>query len=125
MVVRNPLERLLSCYRDKFENANKDYYYIRYGERMVRTFREKPREMSKEEVICHVDSEFLTFNCTQSMVGCIELKCLVLNCKSGVHCKADGVLSSNSNMTTVGNLVYEGSPVLNWCSHIKSKHFMS
>ena len=50
MVVRHPLERLLSCYRDKFEKANKDYYYTRYGEKMVKSFRDVPKGISREEV---------------------------------------------------------------------------
>ncbi|CAL4068496.1 unnamed protein product, partial [Meganyctiphanes norvegica] len=39
MIVRHPFERLLSCYRDKFEGAKKDYYYVKYGQKMVRMYR--------------------------------------------------------------------------------------
>ena len=39
LVTRHPFARLLSCYRDKFEEARKDYYYLRYGEKMIKKFR--------------------------------------------------------------------------------------
>ncbi|CAL4122498.1 unnamed protein product, partial [Meganyctiphanes norvegica] len=52
LVVRHPFERLLSCYRDKFEGAKKDYYYLRYGEKMVKMFR-------KSQGITHSQMELL------------------------------------------------------------------
>ncbi|CAL4185825.1 unnamed protein product, partial [Meganyctiphanes norvegica] len=39
IVVRHPFERLVSCYRDKFEFAKKGYYYRKYGENMVKSYR--------------------------------------------------------------------------------------
>ncbi|KAK3891716.1 hypothetical protein Pcinc_004404 [Petrolisthes cinctipes] len=42
MIVRHPFERLVSCYRDKFENARKAYYYQHYGEQMVSRYRHFP-----------------------------------------------------------------------------------
>lgn len=49
MVVRHPFERLVSCYRDKFEDARKTYYYKQYGEKMVRMYRLKPEGFTPEE----------------------------------------------------------------------------
>lgn len=49
MVVRHPLERLLSCYRDKYENARKAYYYRVYGKKMLQMFRERPPGLSSSE----------------------------------------------------------------------------
>ncbi|KAA0203113.1 hypothetical protein HAZT_HAZT005888 [Hyalella azteca] len=40
LVVRHPFERLVSCYRDKFENANKPYYHELHGKRMMRMYRD-------------------------------------------------------------------------------------
>ncbi|CAL4134755.1 unnamed protein product, partial [Meganyctiphanes norvegica] len=47
IIVRHPFERLVSCYRDKFEVAKKPYYYGRYGESMVRSYRVIPIEQMK------------------------------------------------------------------------------
>ncbi|XP_076029930.1 uncharacterized protein LOC143018454 isoform X3 [Oratosquilla oratoria] len=49
IVVRHPFERLVSCYRDKFEDAKKDFYYRRYGETMVRRFRTLPSSISTSQ----------------------------------------------------------------------------
>ncbi|KAL7646632.1 UNVERIFIED_CONTAM: hypothetical protein RMT77_001883 [Armadillidium vulgare] len=43
LVVRHPFNRLVSCYRDKYENASKLYYYEAYGERMIRSERPRPK----------------------------------------------------------------------------------
>ncbi|XP_050692118.1 uncharacterized protein LOC126983463 [Eriocheir sinensis] len=51
MVVRHPLERLLSCYRDKFQLASKDYYYHIIGEKVVRRYRQALQHMPKDEVM--------------------------------------------------------------------------
>ena len=40
IVVRHPFERLLSAYRDKLERSNV-YYYKKYGEKIVKTYRQK------------------------------------------------------------------------------------
>ncbi|KAB7502086.1 Carbohydrate sulfotransferase 11 [Armadillidium nasatum] len=45
MLVRHPFERLISAYRDKFENATQKYFYKLYGEKMVQKFREIPQNM--------------------------------------------------------------------------------
>ncbi|KAK7078862.1 hypothetical protein SK128_007283 [Halocaridina rubra] len=50
MVVRHPFERLLSCYRDKFEDAKKTYYYTRYGEKMVRNYRRFPSYITPSQL---------------------------------------------------------------------------
>ena len=56
LVVRHPFERLLSCYRDKFEKANKEYYYDTYGRKMIRMFRKRSQNISFQEVsyVVHV-----------------------------------------------------------------------
>lgn len=40
MYIRNPLDRLLSAYRDKLEGGNK-YYYDKYGKAIVAKYRER------------------------------------------------------------------------------------
>ncbi|XP_068206933.1 carbohydrate sulfotransferase 12-like isoform X2 [Palaemon carinicauda] len=50
MVVRHPFERLLSCYRDKFEYAKKSFYYTRYGDKMVRTYRKFPEHITSSQL---------------------------------------------------------------------------
>ncbi|XP_063597108.1 carbohydrate sulfotransferase 13-like isoform X1 [Penaeus indicus] len=50
VVVRHPLDRLASTYRDKYQNANKPWYYINYGQEMVRMFRAFPKQLTKAEV---------------------------------------------------------------------------
>ena len=40
VIVRHPYERLLSAYRDKFENKKK-YYHNKYGEFMIRNYRRR------------------------------------------------------------------------------------
>ncbi|XP_063607251.1 carbohydrate sulfotransferase 12-like [Penaeus indicus] len=50
MIVRHPFERLLSCFRDKFEYGKKSYYYKRYGEKMVRRYREFPKYISEGQL---------------------------------------------------------------------------
>ncbi|XP_058799283.1 carbohydrate sulfotransferase 11-like [Phymastichus coffea] len=58
MIVRHPFERLLSAYRDKLENsvAGREHgslhFYKRYGEAIVRKYRDKTRAMpSNNQVI--------------------------------------------------------------------------
>lgn len=48
--VRHPLDRLVSAYRDKYQNANKVWYYINFGQEMVRMFRTFPKHLTKAEV---------------------------------------------------------------------------
>lgn len=50
MVVRHPFERLLSCYRDKFEQAKKAFYYTRYGDKMVRNYRKFPAHITSSQL---------------------------------------------------------------------------
>nr|XP_045620422.1 uncharacterized protein LOC123771744 [Procambarus clarkii]XP_045620423.1 uncharacterized protein LOC123771744 [Procambarus clarkii] len=50
MVVRHPFERLLSCYRNKFQGASKSYYYLNYGEKMVRRYRKFPSHLSIKQI---------------------------------------------------------------------------
>ncbi|RXG53180.1 Carbohydrate sulfotransferase 11 [Armadillidium vulgare] len=54
MLVRHPFERLISAYRDKFENATQKYFYKLYGEKMIQKFRDIPQKMgsykSKNEI---------------------------------------------------------------------------
>ena len=40
IIVRHPYERLLSAYRDKFENKKK-YYYHNYGKLMIKQYRQR------------------------------------------------------------------------------------
>ena len=48
IIVRHPYERLLSAYRDKFENKKK-YYYHNYGKFMISQFRHRGiRRFGKE-----------------------------------------------------------------------------
>ncbi|XP_042877396.1 carbohydrate sulfotransferase 9-like isoform X2 [Penaeus japonicus] len=49
--VRHPLDRLVSAYRDKYQNANKVWYYINFGQEMVRMFRTFPKHLTKAEVL--------------------------------------------------------------------------
>ncbi|CAL4146656.1 unnamed protein product, partial [Meganyctiphanes norvegica] len=53
IIVRHPFERLVSCYRDKFEFAKIGYYYRKYGEKMVRSY----RVISKFPINNKVDAE--------------------------------------------------------------------
>lgn len=48
MVVRHPLERLLSAYRDKFTSVTDHnvHFHLKYGRRIVRKFRHKPSRKS-------------------------------------------------------------------------------
>lgn len=39
MFVREPLERLLSAYRNKFTMAYNDYFHVRYGSKIIKRFR--------------------------------------------------------------------------------------
>ncbi len=42
LIVRHPLERLLSAYRDKLESADRnEHYHTTYGRRIVRDFRKQ------------------------------------------------------------------------------------
>ncbi|XP_074657380.1 carbohydrate sulfotransferase 11-like [Tubulanus polymorphus] len=46
MVVRNPLERLLSTYLDKFTARSHDRYFLqKFGRYIIRTYRTKPNEL--------------------------------------------------------------------------------
>lgn len=42
LIVRHPLERLLSAYRDKFERANR-HFYEAYGKEIVRRYRPRAK----------------------------------------------------------------------------------
>lgn len=46
MFVRNPLERILSAYINKFTQKYSTYFRKRYGRRIVRRYRENPSEQS-------------------------------------------------------------------------------
>ncbi|KAL7646631.1 UNVERIFIED_CONTAM: hypothetical protein RMT77_001882 [Armadillidium vulgare] len=50
IVVRHPFHRLISCYRDKYQNASKAYYYNLYGEKMVRLYRPRPKGATKDDI---------------------------------------------------------------------------
>ncbi|KAF2351584.1 Sulfotransferase [Trinorchestia longiramus] len=50
LVVRHPFERLLSCYRDKYEEANKAYYFKNYGKKMMLLYREVDSSYSEKEI---------------------------------------------------------------------------
>ena len=40
LIVRHPYDRLLSAYRDKFENKKK-YYHVKYGRFMIQQYRQR------------------------------------------------------------------------------------
>ena len=48
MIVRHPLERLLSAYRDKFTSVNEHnvHFHFKYGRKIVRKFRHRPSRKS-------------------------------------------------------------------------------
>ncbi|XP_063850533.1 carbohydrate sulfotransferase 9-like [Scylla paramamosain] len=50
MVVRHPLQRLLSCYLDKFQYASKEYYYHLYGEKIIQRYRDSLIGLSGHQV---------------------------------------------------------------------------
>ncbi|KYN18134.1 Carbohydrate sulfotransferase 9 [Trachymyrmex cornetzi] len=58
LIVRHPLERLLSAYRDKLEHMqNREYYYKRFGRRIVLKYRESGNTTRLEPTF----TEFLQF----------------------------------------------------------------
>ncbi|KAL7291293.1 hypothetical protein TKK_0014896 [Trichogramma kaykai] len=59
MVVRHPFERLLSAYRHKLENRQgEEYYYERFGKRIVEKYRQKSSNHTQAEPTF---AEFLNF----------------------------------------------------------------
>ncbi|KAL0119826.1 hypothetical protein PUN28_007926 [Cardiocondyla obscurior] len=59
LIVRHPLERLLSAYRDKLEHMqNREYYYKRFGRRIVLKYRQPGNATTKLEPTF---AEFLRF----------------------------------------------------------------
>ncbi|XP_011866721.1 PREDICTED: carbohydrate sulfotransferase 9-like isoform X2 [Vollenhovia emeryi] len=59
LIVRHPLERLLSAYRDKLEHMrNREYYYKRFGRRIVFKYRKSGNTTSRLEPTF---AEFLQF----------------------------------------------------------------
>lgn len=50
MVVRHPLQRLLSCYLDKFQYAAKEYYYHQYGEKIIQRYRKSLFGLSPQKI---------------------------------------------------------------------------
>ncbi|KAF2362582.1 Sulfotransferase [Trinorchestia longiramus] len=50
LVVRHPFERLVSCYRDKFQDGTKDHYFFMWGEKMVKLYRPRPPGFTDEEI---------------------------------------------------------------------------
>lgn len=59
LIVRHPLERLLSAYRDKLEHKqNREYYYKRFGRRIVLKYRQSMNMTTKLEPTF---AEFLRF----------------------------------------------------------------
>ena len=61
LIVRHPLERLISCFRDKFEGAIRPYYYVKFGEKMVSMYRPRPKELALDEVNLFIINMILTF----------------------------------------------------------------
>lgn len=58
LIVRHPLERLLSAYRDKLEHMqNREYYYKRFGRRIVLKYRQSGNTTRLEPTF----AEFLQF----------------------------------------------------------------
>ncbi|CAL4098297.1 unnamed protein product [Meganyctiphanes norvegica] len=47
IIVRHPFERLLSCYRDKYEGAKNNYFYDLYGEKIISSYRNIPEIQEK------------------------------------------------------------------------------
>ncbi|XP_011168991.2 carbohydrate sulfotransferase 11 [Solenopsis invicta] len=59
LIVRHPLERLLSAYRDKLEHMqNREYYYKRFGRRIVLKYRQTGNATTRLEPTF---AEFLRF----------------------------------------------------------------
>ena len=57
IIVRHPYERLLSAYRDKFENKKK-YYYHNYGKLMISQYRQRGiRRFGKQFYQIHKSSK--------------------------------------------------------------------
>ncbi|XP_054163738.1 carbohydrate sulfotransferase 11-like [Oppia nitens] len=61
MFVRNPYERLLSAFRNKFEDTFKDYFRERFGRKIVKQFRQQPTNESLERGHDVTFEEFLTY----------------------------------------------------------------
>ncbi|KAK7065189.1 hypothetical protein SK128_002678 [Halocaridina rubra] len=69
VIVRHPLERFLSAYRDKFEGASKDYYYLRYGENMVRYYRNFPTNITTKQLAKYREEVKAKVIANQPLVG--------------------------------------------------------
>ena len=50
LIVRHPFERLVSAFIDKIEHGNKLFFYIAYGEPIVRRFRKKAENITSAQV---------------------------------------------------------------------------
>lgn len=48
MFVRDPLERILSAYRNKFTRTYNEYFKLRYGRKIVSRYRDNPSDISLE-----------------------------------------------------------------------------
>lgn len=59
--VRHPFERLLSAYRNKFENAYSDYFRERFGRKIVKFLRNNPTNESLQRGDDVTFNEFLTY----------------------------------------------------------------
>ncbi|RXG51735.1 Carbohydrate sulfotransferase 11 [Armadillidium vulgare] len=68
MLVRHPFERLISAYRDKFENATQKYFYQLYGESMVKRLKGSVTFHKKWEVI----SRFLFHATIDNFLGKLQ-----------------------------------------------------
>ena len=61
LVVRHPLDRLVSAYRNKFEFGDPDKFPLKYGRHIVRQYRENATEMALRTGADVTFVEFLTF----------------------------------------------------------------
>ena len=63
IVVRHPFERLVSAYRDKLErshadNYEKDFYYKKYGQKIVKKYRQKATSIFGKDFFRYVCTVF-------------------------------------------------------------------
>ncbi|KAK7016425.1 hypothetical protein SK128_026248 [Halocaridina rubra] len=49
-VVRHPLDRVLSTYRDKLELAKNPYFYTQYGQKIISNYRKLPPNMTQKQL---------------------------------------------------------------------------
>ena len=49
MIVRDPLERILSAYKNKFTLSYNTYFHTRYGRKIIRKYRKNPSAESLEK----------------------------------------------------------------------------